>query len=177
MNTKYNLNFEKSMLDNSEINENSWFTGFTDSDGHFGIKIREARSKSITRKRSRSFSITLVFKLDQRSFDRATSSSMLSIMEKISKFLFCNLITIKRKLKFPCKLKTVDLFSVEVSALEKIEILINYFNKYPLLGIKQLDYKDWELVYHMIKNKEHLTESGKIKIKFINSNMNSKRLV
>jgi LAGLIDADG endonuclease/Cytochrome c oxidase subunit III len=140
MNTKYNLNFEESLLDNSEINDNSWLTGFIDADGHFGIKIRDAIAKSLIRKRSRSFSISLVFKLDQRSFDRPTASSMFSIMEKISKFLSCNLITIKRKLKFPCKLKTVDLFSVEISALKKIEILINYFNKYPLLGIKQLDF-------------------------------------
>jgi LAGLIDADG endonuclease len=68
------------------------------------------------------------------------------------------------------------MLSASVSALEKLEILINYFNKYPMLGIKQLDFKDWEFVYYMIKNKEHLTEEGRIKIKAIKSGMNSKRL-
>jgi hypothetical protein len=45
------------------------------------------------------------------------------------------------------------MLSVEISALKKIEKLINYFNKYPLLGIKQLEFKDWESVYHMVKIK------------------------
>jgi hypothetical protein len=101
---------------------------------------------------------------------------MFPIMAQISKFLTCNLLTIKRYLNLPLKLKSVDMLSIEVSALKKIEIIINYFNKYPLLGIKQLDFKDWELVYNMIKNKEHLTESGRIKIKSIKANMNTKRL-
>lgn len=82
MNAKYNLNFKESILDNSEIN--SWFTGFIDSDGHFGIKINDFKPKSSTRKRSRSSNASLVFKLDQRWFDRPTSSLMMPIMEKNS---------------------------------------------------------------------------------------------
>jgi LAGLIDADG endonuclease len=69
------------------------------------------------------------------------------------------------------------MLSVEIAALSKIENLINYFNKYPLLGVKLLDFKDWNLVYRMIKNKEHLTESGRLKIKLMKSNMNSNRLI
>lgn len=40
MTTKYNLNFEESLLDLSKINSNSWFTGFTDAECYFGIKFR-----------------------------------------------------------------------------------------------------------------------------------------
>lgn len=40
MTTKYNLNFEESLLDLSKINSNSWFTGFTDAEGYFGKKLR-----------------------------------------------------------------------------------------------------------------------------------------
>jgi hypothetical protein len=72
MNIKYALNLKKSILDKSIINNNSWFTGFTEADGHFGIKINEFKPKSSTRKRSRSASVTLVFRLDQLSFDRPT---------------------------------------------------------------------------------------------------------
>jgi hypothetical protein len=61
-------------------------------------------------------------------------------------------------------------------AIDKIKFIISYFNKYPLLGIKSEDFKDWETVYHMILSKEHLTEKGRSKIKFIQSNMNSKRI-
>lgn len=97
MNSKYNLNFEESNLDTSDIENNSWFTGFTDSDGYFGLKILEPKVKSNLMKRSRSFSISLRFNISQRSIDRATSSSMFPIMEKISKFLDCNLQVIKKK--------------------------------------------------------------------------------
>jgi hypothetical protein len=75
MNTKYNLNFEESLLDLSKINSNSWFTGFTDAEVYFGIKFREANPNSNTR-RYRNSQIGLVFRLDQRSFDRANLSPM-----------------------------------------------------------------------------------------------------
>jgi len=141
MNTKYNLNFEESLLDLSKINSNSWFTGFTDSDGYFGIKFREANPNSKIR-RYRNPQIGLVFRLDQRSFDRPTESSMSSIMEKIANFLSCNLITVKQKSKRPLKLEAIDMLSAEISGLSKIENLINYLNKFPLLGLKLLDFYD-----------------------------------
>jgi hypothetical protein len=61
MNNKYNLNIDISLLDISDLNNNSWFTGFTDSDGHFGIKIVEAKPKSDTSKRSVSSNVSLKF--------------------------------------------------------------------------------------------------------------------
>jgi len=175
MNTKYNLKLEESKLDSSDISNNSWFTGFTDSDGYFGVKIREARPKSDKRIRSASFSINLRFNISQRAFDRPTSSSMKPIMLKLSKFLDGNLLVVKKNANLKLKLEPIDILIVEVSALNKLENLIHYFNTYPLLGIKRLDFYDWESVYIMIKNKEHLTDSGRLKIKSIKSNMNSKR--
>jgi len=56
-----------------------WF--FFCGGGGGGVKIVESKPKSDTRKRSRSESINLKFRLDQRSFDRPTSSSMLPLME------------------------------------------------------------------------------------------------
>ncbi len=76
---------------------------------------------------------------------------MMTIMEKIANFLSCNLLTIKRYPTWLSKEKSIDVLSVEISALKKKEILTNYFNKYPLLGIKQLEFKDWVSVYHMVK--------------------------
>lgn len=177
MNTKYSLNFKESILDTSDLNNNGWLAGFISADGHFGIKISEFKPKSTTRKRSRSASITLIFRLDQRSFDRPTSSSMFNIMKDISNFLNCNLSTIKVYPKWKTQTESIELLSAEVSAFKKLEKLINYFNKYPLLGIKQLDYKDWEFVYNMMKNKEHLTKEGRFKIKSKKLGMNDNRLI
>lgn len=38
--------------------------------------------------------------------------------------------------------------------------IIPFFNQYPILGVKRLDFLDFKKVAELIKNKEHLTESG-----------------
>ena len=38
--------------------------------------------------------------------------------------------------------------------------IIPFFNKYPILGIKSLDFADFKKVAEIMYNKEHLTESG-----------------
>lgn len=53
----------------SPILSNSWFAGFVESDGYFGVKINSFLPKSETRKRSRSESIQILFRLNQRAFD------------------------------------------------------------------------------------------------------------
>lgn len=66
INKKYNLKIPFSDLDKSDYYTNSWLTGFTEADGHFCVKIVQAKPKSDTRKRSVSNSISLIFRLDQR---------------------------------------------------------------------------------------------------------------
>jgi hypothetical protein len=34
-----------------------------------------------------------------------------------------------------------------------------------LLGVKHLDFYDWKIAYNLIKNKEHLTKEGELKIR------------
>jgi LAGLIDADG endonuclease len=177
MNKKYDLNFEESILDSSNIEDNSWLTGFIESDGHFAIRIKEGLPKSDTRKRSSSFSIGLKFILSQRSYDRATSSSMSPIMEKLAKYLSCNLQRYKKNPNLNLKLDPIDSLVIEIGSLEKIEVLIHYLNKFPLIGIKVLDFNDWYSAYNLIKNKKHLTDSGRETIKILKSKMNSKRNV
>ncbi len=158
MNTKYSLDTPESLLDNSNLVDNSWFTGFTESDGHFGIKYIEKKAKLDTRKRSVSESVGLKFILNQRSFDKPTSSSMKPFMETLALFLSCNL-------KCYTNNKNSEVLSVYVSSLESVKFLVNYFNKYPLIGDKLNDFKKWETVYNMILQKEHLTDKGRLKIK------------
>jgi hypothetical protein len=43
-----------------------------------------------------------------------------------------------------------------VQSIDKLESLVNYFNNYPLLGVKAKDFKCWEIVYNMIVSKNHL---------------------
>jgi hypothetical protein len=169
MNTKYNLSFKLCTLDKSNLLDNYWFTGFTEADGCFYIKIVESKPKSETRKRSVSENISLRFRLDQRLYDKPTSSTMSSIMEEIAKCLSSNLDKHKTS-------KGDEILSITVTSIDKLKLIVNYFNEYSLLGTKYIDYKDWEKVFYMIVNKEHLTETGRFEIKLIKSNMNTKRI-
>lgn len=169
------LKIPESLLDTSDFKNNSWFTGFTEADGHFGIKIVDSKPQSESH-RSVSESIRLVFRLDKRSFDKPNSSSMFPIMESLASF-FCtaasctssarklNIYTIDRHSK------PREVLSISVTGINNLEFIVNYFNKYPLLGIKGKDFKHWEVVYHMIVSKEHLTEAGRLKIRAIANEM------
>ena len=45
-----------------------------------------------------------------------------------------------------------------------MEKVIPFFNKYPVIGSKHLDFLDFENAAHIIKNKEHLKKEGLEKI-------------
>nr|YP_009693739.1 hypothetical protein [Inonotus obliquus]BBN21265.1 hypothetical protein [Inonotus obliquus] len=92
---------------------------------------------------------------------------MLPIMESLDSFLSCKLSTY---LLVPNSNQR-EVLSLSVTGINNLEFFVNYFNKYPLLGIKGKDFKHWEFVYHLILSKEHLTEVGKLKIRAIASEM------
>ncbi len=137
INIKYSLGIPESLLDTSDFSDNSWLAGFTEADGHFGVKIVESKPKSDTRKRPVSESMSLKFRLDQRAFDVPTSSSMRPIMTKLASFLSCDLKTYEIKTGSG----SLEVLSTSVSAIGKLETIVNYFNKYPLLGVKGKDFK------------------------------------
>ena len=55
--------------------------------------------------------------------------------------------------------------------------VIPLFNKHPIVGIKSQDFKDFEKVALLIKNKDHLTKEGLEKIRKIKTGMNKGRMV
>jgi len=54
-------------------------------------------------------------------------------------------------------------------------IIIPFFNQYPILGVKRLDFEDFKTVAKLIKNKEHLNAEGLNKIIKIVKGMNLDR--
>lgn len=161
MNNKCSISIPESLLDTSDFGSNSWLTGFTESDGHFAIKYVEGKPKSGVMKRARSEHVTLKFRLDQRAYDKPTSSSMLPFMEKLAIYLDCPVKTYNSN-----KTQT-EVLSLTVSAIGKLELLVNYFDKYPIIGEKLNNYKNWRIVYDMIIAKQHLTAEGRLKIKYL----------
>jgi hypothetical protein len=54
-------------------------------------------------------------------------------------------------------------------------IIIPFFKKHPIPGVKSKDFNDFCLVAELIKNKEHLTEEGLNRIRKIKTGMNTGR--
>ena len=61
---------------------------------------------------------------------------------------------------------------LQVLSIKELKVIIEHFDKYPLITQKQSDYKAFKLVYFIIKNKEHLTKEGLRKIVVIRASMN-----
>ena len=99
---------------------------------------------------------------------------MKPIMQILADQLDCNLLTFNYS---PNK-KTNEIrevYSVSLTSPKKLLLLIEYLNKYKLIGSKYRDFKDWEKVYYMIISSKHLTHTAYLKIMSIKKNMNSKR--
>jgi hypothetical protein len=57
------------------------------------------------------------------------------------------------------------------------DIVIPFFNQYPILGVKCLDFEDFKKVNDLVKKKDHLIKQGLFNIIEIVSNMNLKRVL
>jgi len=53
--------------------------------------------------------------------------------------------------------------------------IIPFFNEYPILGVKSLDYEDFKKVAELVQNKEHLKAEGLKRIREIAEGMNLSR--
>ena len=63
-----------------------------------------------------------------------------------------------------------------VTKLEDIvTIIIPFFKKYPIRGVKGLEFADWCTVVELMKENKHLTAEGLDKIRKIKSGMNTGR--
>ena len=153
INNKYLTNIPESKINISNIGSNSWLTGFTEADGYFGVKVTDYKAKSKTRKRSTSASISLRYTLAQRFLDKS-NYSIIDVMSKICKYFYCTYKTFYTA-------GNIKIIVINVQSLEKIQMIIDYYNKYPLLGIKGKNFNDWLKIFNMISNKEHLTLEGK----------------
>ena len=55
------------------------------------------------------------------------------------------------------------------------EIILPFFRKHPILGIKSRDFQDWCKIIDIIREKAHTTSAGFEKILKIKANMNRHR--
>ena len=68
--------------------------------------------------------------------------------------------------------------SLIISNLQDIgNIVIPFFDLYPILGVKKMDYNDFKIIYNIILSKDYLSSEGLAQIQRIRNNMNDKRTV
>ena len=173
LNDRYQYNLPISSVDTSSLNSNAWLAGFIDADGAFKVRYTEKRIDEKTNKVLTKGRIEVRFALEQRKIlGPHINESYKPIMLKIQSFFGFN--TDLRESKH-----NEDKFYwiVEVTSLNRLNLLIQYLNKYPLFTAKRNDFEDWSKVYQLIADKKHLSEDGKLLIKNIKSNMNKKREV
>lgn len=96
--------------------------------------------------------------MNQRLYNKPTSSSMKPFMESLALFLACNLKSYTNN-------TGSDILSIGVSSINSVKFIMDYFNKYHLLGNKLNEFKKWEIVYNMIISKKHITDKGRLNIR------------
>lgn len=175
LNNKYLYNIPMKSLDTTDFHNNGWLAGFIDADGGFKVRYSEKRIDEKTKKTTSKGRVEVRFVLEQRqnlnSGDPETNSYK-PIMLKINTFFG---ITTDLRVSKHNTDKTY--WIVEVTSLTKLNQLIMYLSNYPLLTAKRNDFNDWLKVYQLMRDKNHLSEEGKLFIKQIKSNMNKKREV
>lgn len=164
-------------LDLSDIKSNGWLSGFTDADGNFSIGLSIKSKKHKPR-------VNLSYRLEIRqNYSKVNkiniNNNYYEIMIRIASLFNSKLYSRERKLKLKNQVEYKIYRSYIVSINSKINLLKvkDYFNKYPLLSSKYLDYKDWESVLTLIDVKSSFTDVFILdRSKKIITNFNSTRV-
>ena len=130
--------------------------GFVSGEGSFYVQT----SKSKTHKLGLRRGVTLNFHIGQNLRDAY-------LLESFVQFFGCGSFYIREK---------SDMGIFTVKKFEEIfNILIPFFEQYPVLGAKFKDFEYFKEASLLIKSKSHLTKEGLDNIMLIKSRMNSKR--
>lgn len=143
--------------------EDSWLSGFIDSDGSFSIQHSKIENEADKRK------ISCRLRIEQKMLDPITNNNYIDILTDISNFLNCSLKIREQKST------SNKYFILTASNKVSLKIILNYLEQYPLFSSKYLDYNDWKEIVLLIFQNEHLTNESIIKANFVKNHMNKKR--
>jgi len=129
-----------------------WVAGFTSGDGSFKVSTRVSKAYKAGAR------VIIIFVLTQHIRDELLLKSLVNFFE-------CGQVySYKDHAEFICQ-----------SFIDNYEKILPFFRKYPVLGVKSLDFKDWGKVAEMIQIKAHLTNEGFDQIRQIKAGMNKGR--
>lgn len=130
-----------------------WISWFISAEGNFYVRIPSTNSKL-------GYRVQLRFRISQHSRE-------MGLMEKIVEYFGSGKIY-----KYGGK-SAIGLTIVDFTVITYI--IIPFFNKYPIVGIKLYDYLDWSKIHSLMTIPSHLTIEGINSIRKIKSSMNTGR--
>ena len=133
-----------------------WLAGFTSAEGCFLVIVKPSKTIYL------GYQTFLRFQITQHTRDKF-------LLTNIKKYLGCGRLREGKNVKF---------LDIEVQKLSDInDKIIPFFNKYPILGVKALDFADFSKVADLMKDKNHLNQKGLDKIRKIKAGMNRGRII
>jgi len=177
-----NIKIPKLGIDFTNLNNNSWLSGFLDTDGSFSAFYKLNKLNIVTelrcymrisQKQNKNY-----FGFEDNNNNLKNSNiiidhSYLYIMNTIKDYLnVSNLRIINRNRK---NFKELG-YEIRTNKIVSNYILINYLNKYPLFSSKFLDYTDWKIIFDMKMNKEYKWKRGTEKLVTLKLGMNNNRI-
>lgn len=125
----------------SKIPHPQWVAGFTSGEGCFMIKT------SVNRKAKLGYGVQLSFQITQNERD-------IELIRSLVSFFGCGRLVVNEKHNGSKVNFNVTKFS------EIQELIIPFFLKHKILGVKFLDFEDWRRAGEIVKNKGHLSIEG-----------------
>lgn len=127
----------RSLRETCVIPHSQWIAGFTSAEGNFSVSLDKGAFKS------------LLFKITQHEKDEV-------LLTAIKEYFNCGYCYLR---------KNDNVMDFKVTKFSDInQIIIPFFIKNPLLGLKSLDFNDWCLASGIVTNREHKSEKGILRI-------------
>lgn len=128
--------------------ENSWLSGFATGESNFFIVTQKSKMND-------SITVSLRFSISQHKRD-------VLLLENFFNFYNCGYI-VKYEKRSVCEFIVTRIDDI-------VEHIIPFFNKYPVVGSKYLNYLNFKEAAFITKNKEHLNPKGLKKILLLKNN-------
>jgi LAGLIDADG endonuclease len=139
-----------------------WISGFVAGDSTFCVSIEKSSENKLGHR------VRLIFGTCLHIRDRELLIGIANYFNILNNNLMA------RKYIYDSATRETSLLQIKNNS-DIINKIIPFFDQYPILGVKSLDFSDFKKVAELMKNKEHLTESGFSEIIKIVKQMNLDR--
>jgi len=144
---------KRAIIQTTNIPDPNWVSGFVSGEGNFDVGIRKKNYKI-------GYQVYLRFRITQHTRDT-------KLMELLIQYLGAGRLEKDSR-------KNV-LYLVIGNFLDLTQIILPFFNKYPIFGVKYLDYLDWCKIANLMTLGYHLKKEGLEEIRKIKIGMNKGR--